>query len=117
MRFALLCLLARAGTGLLNGEQQSNLIVRSISVRFIPTGTEHLMPVEFAAIAARWKNDQVNLAVERKLDIAAIDRAEEVIREMYRVRGETVRVEHSVRQLSPRTVEVGFEVVPLCQCN
>lgn len=117
MRFAILCLLALHGTCLLNGAQQSKPVVRSIHVRYISTGTERLMPVEFDAIAARWKSDQVNLAVENKLDVAAMDRAEEVIREMYRVRGETVRVEHTVRQSSPRAVEVFFEVVPLCPCK
>jgi hypothetical protein len=117
MRFAMLCLLALFGTGLLYGEQQEKLAVRSISVRLIPTTAEHLTPVDFEAIVARWRTEQVKLAIEHKLDVAAIDEARNVIREVYHDRGETVRVEHTVRQLTPGAVEVAFEVVPLCRCD
>jgi hypothetical protein len=59
----------------------------------------------------------VNLAVENRLDFTSIDKAKEVIREMYGIKGHTVRVEHSVNQIPTRGVEVAFQVVELCKCN
>jgi hypothetical protein len=59
----------------------------------------------------------VNLAVGNRLDAASLSDAKEVIREMYAERGHTVRVEHRVRQIPPRSVEVVFKVIELCACN
>jgi hypothetical protein len=106
------------GFGLLPAQQQpSGPLVRSISVRAVSTTSQGLASIEFSDIAAAWKRRQVNLAVEKRLDLVSIETAEGVIREMYRDSGHSVRVEHNVTQIPPRGVEVAFQVIELCRCN
>src|SRR5262249_23813459 len=93
--------------------QQAGPIVRSIRVQGIATSPKGLVRVAFTEIAAAWKVKGVNLAVESPLDVNALAPADEVIREVYAKRGQSVRVEHSVSPLPPRSVEVRFEVIEL----
>jgi hypothetical protein len=117
MRPAGLCWII-IGSGLLTAQHQQRIpSIRSISVKVVSTSAKGLTPIEFHAITAAWKSKQVDLAVEGRLDIASIDKAKEVIRDMYGSKRHAVRVEHSVNQIPPRGVEIAFQVVELCTCN
>ena len=116
MRPTALCLII-LGSGLLTAQHRSSLSIRSISIEFIPTSPVAVVPIQFKEIMAAWKNKRVNLEVENRLDLASIDRAKEVIREMYGSNGHPVRVEHRVNQVPPGGVEVAFQVVDLCTCE
>ena len=116
MRRATLCLIL-IGAGLLTAQQeQPNPFVRSISVKVIPTSSKGIA-LDFEAIRAAWKSKRVNLEVETRLDVASIDSAKAVIREIYGSQGHAVRVEHSVNQIRPGGVAVAFQVVELCKCE
>src|SRR5271169_6211338 len=118
MRTSIVCLFL-AGSGLLICQpRQLAPLIRSISVRPISTSQKGLAPIDFETIMTAWKSNQVDLAVERQLDGATIERAARVIREAYRKGGQTVRVEHTVTQASPRSsVALVFQVIELCGCN
>ncbi|MEJ7606603.1 MAG: hypothetical protein WKF37_10100 [Bryobacteraceae bacterium] len=83
-------------------------------MKVISTSVSGLAPIHFEAIAAAWKSSQVKLDVENRLDVAFVDRAKEVIRGLYAASGHSVRVEHTLNHISPRSVEVAFQVVELC---
>jgi hypothetical protein len=91
--------------------------IRSITVSVLPTSPHGLAPIELEDIRAAWRRNQVNLAVETRLDAASVDSAKEVIREMYGRAGHAVRVEHSVNPIPPRSVQVEFQVIELCECD
>jgi hypothetical protein len=91
--------------------------VRHIKVRLISTTSKGLTAIDFGAIAATWKSKGIDLAVERRLDPAAVEKAADAIRDMYADGGQKVRVEHTVTQIPPRSLEVAFEVIQLCACN
>jgi hypothetical protein len=63
----------------------------------------------------------VPLTVELKLSgpalLTAIDKAEKAIQAVYKAMGSSVRVEHEVAQMSPRALEVRFQVIELCACD
>jgi hypothetical protein len=118
MRPAILVCLILISAGLLSPqEQQSRPIVRAISIKVVATSPQGLTPIGFDAILSAWKSSQVNLSVEQRLDLASIDKAREIIRELYSKSGHAVRVEHSVNPMPPRSVEVVFQVIELCRCN
>ncbi len=105
------------GTGLLTAQQeQPNPFVRSISVKVIPTSSKGIA-LDYEAIRAAWNSKRVNLEVETRLDVASIDRAEAVIREIYGRKGQVVKVEHRINQIAPTGVEVVLQVVELCNCE
>jgi hypothetical protein len=57
----------------------------------------------------------VGLALDDRFDIARLQSAGDVIRDLYRDAGRKVRVEHSVTHMPPRSVEIAFDVVELCE--
>ncbi len=60
----------------------------------------------------------MDLAVERRLDGGVLEKAERVIREMYKKDGRALRVEHAVTQVSPgSSVALVFQVIELCKCE
>lgn len=104
--------------GLLTAQPgQSTPIVRSISVKAISSSPAGIPPIDFRAIAAAWERRQVNLAVERPLDLASVEKAKAVLTEVYREKGHAVRVEHDVHSMPPRAAEVSFQVIELCRCK
>jgi hypothetical protein len=116
MQVTRLCL-ALMGCTLLTaqGQQwQQQPMVRSITMRLITTHTEASKPIALDAITSAWKNRQVKLAVEHPLDVASIEGAKEVIREMYSANGREVKVDHRINSIPPRSAEVSFEIIELC---
>lgn len=117
MRFAAICCFA-LGVGALTAQQPSVPVsVRSITVRPVSTSSAPLNAIDFEAFSSAWKARGIHLAVEIRLEPAAVDKAADVIRDMYRDRGQKVRVEHTVKQIRPGAVEVAFEIIQLCPCN
>jgi len=118
MRVPIFCLFL-AGFGLLSGQpQQFSPVIRSISVRPISTSQKGLAPIDFETIRTAWRSKHVDLTVEGKLDSSMIEKAERVIREMYKKDGQAVRVEHAVTQVSPSSsVALAFQVIELCKCD
>ncbi len=106
------------GAGALSAQaSQRNPVVRSIVLEAVPTSSTGLPAIDIAAVAAAWRDRHVNLSLERELDTASIAGAKEVLRELYAGRGIAIRVEHSVRQMPPRSVEVTFRMIELCKCD
>jgi hypothetical protein len=118
MQISIFCLFL-AGSGLLSGQPQPfTPIIRSISVTPISTSQKGLAPVDFETIKTAWTSNQVDLAVEQRLNSRMIEKAERIIQEVYRREGQAVRVEHTVTQISPRSyVALVFQVIELSQCN
>ena len=117
MRPAVLFLITLSPVLLTAQHEQQTPKVRSIRVNVVSTSPEGLTPTGYAAIAAAWERSHVNLAVEKPLDTASLDKAKETIREMYGREGHAVRVKHSIHSISARGVEVAFQVIELCRCN
>jgi hypothetical protein len=70
------------------------------------------------AITATWRSKGIDLGVEHRLNPVAVEKAADVIRDMYGDKGQKVRVEHTVTQIPPgRSLEVKFEVTQLCTCD
>jgi hypothetical protein len=117
MRLAAICWVI-LGVGALTAQQPSIAVsVRSITVKPVSTGSEPLNAIGFEAFSSAWKTRGIHLATETRLDPAAVDKAADVIRDMYRDQGQKVRVEHTVTQIRPGAVEVAFEVIQLCACD
>ena len=116
MRALVCCFLLAAGMA---AAQQVTppLVIRSVSVRLIPSSSQGMNAIGFDRIAAALKRQGIPLAVEGKFDAAVVEKASDVIRDLYLEQGQKVSVEHSVAQLPPRSVEVRFEVVQLCNCD
>jgi len=66
---------------------------------------------------ANLKSRGIDFAVERRFDPAAVEKAADVLRELYTGAGQEVRVEHTVSAIPPRSVEVSFEIIQLCACR
>ncbi len=114
MRFAT-SLFILLGAGLLTAQQQHwTPTIRSITMKVISTSVPGLAPIKFEAISAAWRSNHVNLDVEKRLDLALIDKAKEVVLQLHAINGSTVRVEHVLNHIPPRSVEVAFQVVELC---
>jgi hypothetical protein len=117
MRKVALCSILFA-TGVLAAQQTStSLPIRSISVKLVPTSNADMNAIPFDSIMAAWRNERIDLAVEHGFDAAAVDKASDAIRTMYAGLGHKVRVEHKVTQVSPRSLDVAFEVIQLCPCR
>jgi hypothetical protein len=93
------------------------MLVRSIKVRLVSTGESPLKPIDTDVFTGTLKRRRINLAVEHRFDASAVDRAAGAIRDIYRDVGQSVRVEHTVTQIPPGSLEVDFEVIQLCTCN
>jgi outer membrane protein assembly factor BamA len=117
MRTVAGCLLLIAAGALRAQPQPSPIPVRSISVKLVSTSSAALNAISMSAIAAALKDKGIHLAVESAFDSTAVEKAGDAIRDMYFQQGQRVRVEHTVTQAPPRSVEVVFEVVQLCACN
>ena len=115
MRIALTCLIA-VGTGLSAAQHPAHSpSIRSIRVKAISgCQTRSLLPIDIGVLDAAWKAGNVNLAVESQLDLSSIDGAKRVIREEYARHGRAVKVEHDIKRIQPRGVEVSFRVLELC---
>jgi hypothetical protein len=96
--------------------RDSGITVRSIRVRLISTSSRPLADIPMGVFSATLKSKGINLAVERKFDGDAVDKAADVLRSMYKDAGQEVRVEHLVSQIPPQSLEVSFEVIQLCTC-
>lgn len=116
MRALVCCFLLAAGVAAAQQVSTSPMI-RSVSVRLIPSSRTGMNAIGFERIAAALKCQGIPLAVEGKFDAAAVEKAGNAIRDLYLAQGQKVRVEHSLTQLPPRSVEVRFEVVQLCNCD
>jgi len=86
-------------------------------VKLVTTGSEPANPIGVDAIARALKSRRVSLAVEDRFDPAQLDKAGDVIRDLYGDTGRKVRVDYSVTHIPPRGVEVAFEVIELCDCK
>lgn len=116
MRSAAICWVL-LGVGALTAQKPSLPIVRHIRVKLVSTNREPLNAIGFDAIAAALKSKGIHLAVESTFDPVAVDKAADMIRDMYGDEGQNVRVEYTATQIPPRSVEVSFEVIQLCTCN
>ena len=97
------------------GQDNSALTIRSIRVRLISAIRQPATPITIETITRAMNADGLSVAVEHQLDTTQLQRAGDVIQDVYRKAGRTVRVEHSITQMNPlRSVEVLFEVVELC---
>jgi len=115
-RSAVMCWVL-VGAGALMAQPPMLPIVRFINVRSVSTNSKELNAIGFDAIQAAWKSKGINLAVERRYDPAAVEKAANVIRDMYGDEGQKVRVEYTVSDIAPRSLQVSFEVIQLCTCN
>ena len=112
MRIASLCCVVFCA-GALTAQQSLPPVVRSIQVRLVPA-CETADDVSFETIAAAWKSKGINLEVEKRYDAAAVGKAAEVIRDLYRERGHEVRVKPRTTPIPPKSLEVTFEIGGLC---
>lgn len=117
MREAALCSILFAAGVMAAQRAPAPLPIRSISVKLVPTSNAAMNAIPFDAIAATWRNERIDLAVEHGFDAAAVDKASDAIRTMYAGLGHKVRVEHKVTRVSPRSLDVAFEVIQLCPCR
>jgi hypothetical protein len=115
MRSAVMCWVL-VGVGALMA-QPPLPIVRSINFRPISTTSKGLHAFGPEEIAAAWKSKGIDLAVERRYDPAAVEKAANAIRDMYGDEGQRVRVEYIVAQIPPRSLQISFEINQLCTCN
>jgi hypothetical protein len=117
MRFAAICWVI-LGVAALTAQQPSTPVsVRSINVEPVSTSSVPLNALDMPAFAAALKSKGIHLAVETRFDPAAVEKAADVIQDMYRDQGQKVRVRHMVAQITPRGVDVAFEVIQLCACD
>ena len=116
MRSAAICLVL-LGAAALTAQQPPLPIVRSIRFRPIATTGKGLPAIDLEAPAAAWKTRGIDLAVERRYNPAAVEKAAHVIRDMYGAQGQKVRVEYTVTEIPPHSLEVSFEIVQLCACD
>ena len=117
MRFAAICWFL-LGAGVLTAQQPSTSVsVRSITVEPVSTSSVPLNALDMHAFAAALKSKGIHLAVETRFDPAAVEKAADVIRDMYRDQGQKVRVKHMVARITSAGVDVTFEVIQLCPCN
>lgn len=117
MRFAVMCWAVLCATALPAQDSTSPVLVRSIQVRLVSTSKKPLKSIDMNVIAGTLKSKGINLAVERRFDASAVDKAADAIRDIYREEGQNVRVEQTVTQIPPGALEVAFEVIQLCTCN
>jgi hypothetical protein len=117
MRFAVMCWAVLCAGALPAQQSSSPMLVRSIRIKLVSTSKVPLKSVDMDVITGALKSKGINLAVERRFDPSAVDKAAEMIREMYGDDGHKVRVEHTVIQIPPQSLEVAFEVIQLCMCN
>jgi hypothetical protein len=117
MRSAAICLVL-LGAAALTAQQPPLPIVRSIRFRLIATTRKGLPAIDLEAIAAAWKTKGIDLAVERRYNPAAVEKAAHAIRDTYRAQSQKVRVEYTVTgMIPPHSLEVKFEIVQLCACD
>jgi len=101
-----------------SGSARTHPIVRAITVLRVSTSKRGLPEIPFTAIQNAWNISNVGVAVQLRLDGDSIERAENVIQSVYKAEGASVRVEHEVTQMPPRSsVEVKFRVIELCSCD
>jgi hypothetical protein len=112
MRFRIMCLAIAAGVLMAD---QSSLHIRGVIYKVVSTSKTPLKQVSIPAITTMLKSKGITL---ENFDSAEVDRAADVVRDLYGNMGQKVRVEHSVTQASaPRSVEVEFTVIQLCSCE
>ena len=114
---AMCCCLLMAGVLTAQQPSTSSMPVRSITLKLVSSSSRALSPIGLDAIAAALKTKGIHLAVESRFDPSQVEKAADVIRDMYGEQGQRVRVEHGVTQVCPHGVEVAFEVVKLCACD
>jgi hypothetical protein len=117
MRFAVMCWAVSCAVALPAQQSSWPMLVRSIRIKLVSTSKVPLKSVDMEVITGALKSKGIDLAVERRLDPSAVDKAAEMIREMYGDAGQKVRVEHTVTQMPPQSLEVAFDVIQLCTCN
>jgi len=113
MRFAIMCCAVLCTGALLAQPSSPPSKVRSIRIKLVSTSKDPLKPVDMNTITETLVSKGINLAVERAYDSSAVDKAADVIRDMYGNEGQKVRVEHTLRQIPPRSLEVVFQVIQL----
>ncbi len=112
MRFKIMCFALAAGVLMAD---QSSMHIRSVIYKFVSTAKTPLKEMSIDAITTTLTSKGIAL---RNFDSSEVDRAGDVIRDLYGNAGQKVRVEHSVTQASgSRSVEVRFEVIQLCSCE
>jgi hypothetical protein len=116
MRFAIICWLF-LGIGITTAQQASSLTVRSIRFKLTSTNSKPLADLPKDAFVSAMKSNGIDLAVERKFDPVAVEKAAGILRKLYGDAGQEVRVEHTVSEIPPRSLEVSFEIVQLCACH
>jgi len=98
--------------------KQGGLAIRSIKIIPVPTSRAGL-PDPGTKVQDALAS--VPLTVESKLDgptlLSAIDKAEKSIQSVYKGLGKSVRVEHELEQIPPRSLELRFRVIELCSCD
>jgi hypothetical protein len=117
MRIVAMCLCLLTAGALTAQQSSTSMPVRSITLKLVSTSSEALNSIGLDAIAAALKGKGIQLAVEGRFDPSQVEKAADVIRDMYGDQGQKVRVEHSVTQMRPHSVGVAFEVVQLYSCN
>lgn len=117
MRFTAMCWVM-LGVGALTAHQPSVPVsVRSITVEPVSISSVPLNALDMHAFADALKSKGIHLATETRFDPATVDKAADVIRDMYRDQGQKVRVRHVTAQTTSRGVDVTFEVIQLCACD
>jgi hypothetical protein len=114
MRFAVMCCAVLCSGALPAQQSPSPMIVRSIRVKLVSTST---VPLKSLDLFETLKSKDINLSVERSFDASAVEKAAEMFRDRYRDDGQKVRVEHTVTQISPSSLQVAFELIQLCTCS
>lgn len=117
MRTTAMCLFTLTAGALAAQQPPISMPVRSITVKLVSTSSVALKSIRFDAIAAALKSRGISLAVESKFDSSSVEKAADVIQNMYADKGQKVRVEHRVTHVAPDNVDVAFEVVQLCACD
>ena len=115
MRLRVMMCLAMAAGALM--AEQPSMTIRDFTVRVISTSNKPLRQVSIDAITTALKTKGINL-IPDKFESSEVNRAGDIIRDLYGDGGQKVRVEHRVTQApGPRSVEVEFEVIQLCACE
>ena len=109
------CWLLSIGT--VTAQQAPPPIIRSIQFRPIQTASRPLPSIGPDVITAAIQAKGIDLALERRLDPEALQKAAGAVRDLYNARGQKVRVEFRVNQIPPRSVQIAFEIIQLCSCE
>ena len=98
-------------------QQTLPLSIRSIRVKLVSPSLQPATPIGIDVITKALKRRGINLAIQERFDPGQLDKAGDVIRDLYGETGRKVRVERLVTQLWPKSVEVTFDVIELCDVH